>query len=76
MVFGFVSAQSQGFSNLLLRQSLAKKPKILAPKGYSVFSNAPVAELLAIVSSANLFRACFGCLVGTLLAANGKMRRL
>jgi hypothetical protein len=38
--FGFVSAQSQGFSNLLLRRSLAKTQKILAPNGYSIFSNA------------------------------------
>jgi hypothetical protein len=27
LAFGFVSAQSQGFSNLLLRQSLAKRQK-------------------------------------------------
>jgi hypothetical protein len=40
LVFGFVSAQLQGFSNLLLRRSLAKKPKILAPNGYGIFSNA------------------------------------
>jgi hypothetical protein len=38
--FGFVSAQSQGFLNLLLRRSLAKTQKILAPNGYSIFSNA------------------------------------
>jgi hypothetical protein len=35
--FGFVSAQLQGSSNLRLRQSLAKTPKILAPNGYSFF---------------------------------------
>jgi hypothetical protein len=35
--FGFVSAQLQGYSNLRLRQSLAKTPKILAPNGYSIF---------------------------------------
>jgi hypothetical protein len=38
--FGFVSAQLQGLSNLLLRQSLAKNSKILAPHGYSFSSNA------------------------------------
>jgi hypothetical protein len=35
--FGFVSAQLQGYSNLRLRRSLAKTPKILAPNGYSIF---------------------------------------
>ena len=38
--FGFVSARSQGFLNLLLHRSLAKTPKILAPNGYRIFSNA------------------------------------
>jgi len=38
--FGFVSAQSQGYSNLLLRQrpmigTTRQNPKILAPNGYS-----------------------------------------
>jgi hypothetical protein len=31
--FGVVSTQPQGFLNLLLRRSLAKTPKILAPNG-------------------------------------------
>jgi len=35
--FGVVSAQSQGFSNMLLRQSLANNPKILAPNGHIIF---------------------------------------
>ena len=35
--FGFVSAQSQAIFGMLLRQSLAKTPKILAPDGYSIF---------------------------------------
>jgi hypothetical protein len=38
--FGFVSAQSQGFSNLLLRQSLAKAQKSSLRIGYDIFSNA------------------------------------
>jgi hypothetical protein len=38
--FGFVLAQSQAVSGLLLRQSLAKSPKILAPHGYGFSSNA------------------------------------
>ena len=42
--FGVVSAQSQGFLNLLLRRSLAKTPKILAPNGYGIFSNALAAK--------------------------------
>jgi hypothetical protein len=37
---GFVSAQSQGFSNLLLRQSLAKPQKSSLRIGYNIFSNA------------------------------------
>jgi len=43
--FGFVSAQLQGYSNLRLRQSLAKTPKILAPNGYSIFKTALRARL-------------------------------
>jgi hypothetical protein len=35
--FGFVSAQSQAHVGMLLRQSLAKTPKILAPDGYNIF---------------------------------------
>jgi hypothetical protein len=38
--FGVVSAQLQVAADLLLRQSLAKTPKILAPHGYSISSNA------------------------------------
>ena len=38
--FGFVSAQSQGFSNLPLRQSLAKAQKSSLRIGYNIFSNA------------------------------------
>src|SRR5579859_6090378 len=38
--FGFVSAQLQGFTNLSLRRSLAKTPKILAPRGYRIYLNA------------------------------------
>jgi hypothetical protein len=45
LVFGVVSAQSQATTGMLLRQSLAKKPKILAPHGYSIPSNAPSAEV-------------------------------
>src|SRR5262249_24585427 len=37
---GFVSAQSQGFLNLLLRQSLAQSQKSSLRNGYSIFSNA------------------------------------
>jgi hypothetical protein len=44
LVFGFVSAQLQGFSNLLLRQSLAKKPKILAAHRYIFSVNAPTVQ--------------------------------
>jgi hypothetical protein len=51
LIFGFVSApafaegygvagESQAAAGMLLRQSLAKKPKILAPHGYSISSNA------------------------------------
>jgi hypothetical protein len=39
--FGFVLAQSQAAAGMLLRQSLAKTPKILAPHGYGISSNAP-----------------------------------
>jgi hypothetical protein len=42
LIFGFVSAQSQATAGMLLRQSLAKKPKIPAPHGYSISSNAPI----------------------------------
>jgi hypothetical protein len=38
--FGFVLAQSQAAAGMLLRQSLAKTPKILAPHGYNISSNA------------------------------------
>jgi hypothetical protein len=38
--FGFVLAQSQAAAGMLLGQSLAKTPKILAPHGYSISSNA------------------------------------
>jgi hypothetical protein len=41
--FGFVSAQSQGLANLLLRRSLAKTQKSPLRIGYSFSSNAPVA---------------------------------
>jgi hypothetical protein len=34
--FGFVSAQSQVAANLLLRQSLAKTPKVLADGHHSL----------------------------------------
>jgi hypothetical protein len=37
---GFVSAQSQAAAGMLLRQSLAQTPKILAPHGYSISSKA------------------------------------
>jgi len=43
--FGFVSAQSQAAAGMLLRQSLAKTPKILAPHGYSISSNALIFEI-------------------------------
>jgi len=38
--FGFVLTQLQGFSNLLLRQSLAKAQKSSLRNGYNIFSNA------------------------------------
>jgi len=38
--FGFVLAQSQAVVGMLLRQSLAKTSKILAPNGHSIFENA------------------------------------
>jgi hypothetical protein len=40
LAFGFVSAQSQVFSNLLFRRNLAKKPKILAAHRYIFSVNA------------------------------------
>jgi len=40
LVFGFVSAQLQGFANLLLRQSLAKNQKSSLRIGYSIFLTA------------------------------------
>jgi hypothetical protein len=36
LIFGFVSAQLQGFSNLLLRRSLAKNQKSSLRIGYSI----------------------------------------
>jgi hypothetical protein len=45
LVFGFVSAQLQGFSNLLLRQSLAKNQKSSLRIGYSIFLTALCAGL-------------------------------
>ncbi|MGP8199781.1 MAG: hypothetical protein ACLQU4_09805, partial [Limisphaerales bacterium] len=45
MSFGFVLAQSQAAAGMLLRQSLAKKPKILAPHGYSISSNALITAM-------------------------------
>jgi hypothetical protein len=42
LVFGGVSAQLRGFSNPRLRQSLAKKPKILASHRYIISVNALV----------------------------------
>jgi hypothetical protein len=38
--FGFFSAQSQSLACMLLRQSPAKTPKILAQNGYSIFLTA------------------------------------
>jgi hypothetical protein len=46
LVFGFVSAQSQGYSNLLLRQSLAKNQKSSLRIGYSIFLTALASTLL------------------------------
>jgi hypothetical protein len=40
LVFGFVSAQLQGLSNLLLRQSLAKNQKSALRDGHSIFLTA------------------------------------
>jgi hypothetical protein len=40
LVFGFVSTQSQGFTNLLLRRSLAKPQKSSLRIGYSIFLTA------------------------------------
>jgi hypothetical protein len=37
LVFGFVLAQLQGFTNLRLRQSLAKNQKSSLRIGYSIF---------------------------------------
>jgi len=37
LIFGFVSAQSQVVADMLLRQSLAKKSKLPAPNGYTIF---------------------------------------
>jgi hypothetical protein len=55
--FGFVLAQSQATAGMLLRQSLAKTPKILAPHGYSFFENAlkfctfcPIEQLKALAN--------------------------
>jgi hypothetical protein len=45
LIFGFVSAQSQAAAGMLLRQSLAKKPKTLAPHGCSISSNALINRL-------------------------------
>jgi hypothetical protein len=42
--FGLVSAQSQAAAGVLLRQSLAKTPKIPAPNGYSIFLPALMLE--------------------------------
>jgi len=39
LVFGIVSAKSQGFTNLLLRRSLAKNQKSSLRIGYSIFLN-------------------------------------
>jgi hypothetical protein len=35
--FGFVLAQSQAAAGMLIRQSLAKTPTILAPHGHIIF---------------------------------------
>jgi hypothetical protein len=40
LAFGFVSAQSQAAAGMLLPQSLAKKPKTLAPHRYIISVNA------------------------------------
>jgi hypothetical protein len=40
LVFGFVSAQLQGLSNLLLRRSLAKKQKSSLRAGHGIFLTA------------------------------------
>jgi hypothetical protein len=40
LAFGFVSAQLQGVSNLLLRRSLAKSQKSPLRNGYSIFLTA------------------------------------
>jgi hypothetical protein len=37
LVFGVVSAQSEGLLNLLLRRSLAKNQKSSLRNGYSIF---------------------------------------
>jgi hypothetical protein len=37
LIFGFVSAQLQGLSNLRLRRSLAKNQKSSLRNGYSIF---------------------------------------
>src|SRR5262249_6805777 len=42
LVFGFVSAQLQGFANLLLRRSLAENQKSSLRIGYSIFLTALV----------------------------------
>src|SRR5882724_6578107 len=50
LVFGFVSAQLQGLSNLLLRRSLAKNQKSSLRDGYSIFLTA-LAGLLALTNA-------------------------
>jgi len=49
--FGFVLAQSQAAAGMLLGQSPAKTPKIPAPHGYSISSNAPAAQKAFVACS-------------------------
>jgi predicted negative regulator of RcsB-dependent stress response len=55
-VFGFVSAQSQGFSNLLLHRSLAKNQKILAAHRHIFSVNALKRLLFGEKLSRNIAR--------------------
>jgi hypothetical protein len=47
LIFGVVSAQSQGYSNLLLRRSLARKSKILAALRYIFSVNALAVQIIS-----------------------------
>jgi hypothetical protein len=58
--FGFVSAQLQGFANLLLRRSLAKAQKSSLRIGCNLFSNARIPGFCAIGVVRNFFHTHYG----------------